>query len=183
MKTFIFFSLILFITLTAPAQTTRYQTYTAVMKIIATKDGQQLEWENKNISVLLDYTNGDFTCRLMNTDFYDAAHPQNFVHDTIQDQLEYTLTGIFPVRDIINQKTINQDYKVELQLISQELMLNYTILFDMIIMRPDSSGDGNYRVFRMEGTIYNHEARIPVFAGFDDKIIMRLAFNGYAIMN
>ena len=178
-----FFSLIFFLTLTAPAQNTRYQTYTAVMKIMATKDGQQYEWENKNISVVLDYKNGDFTCRLMNTDFYDAAHPQNFVSDTLEDKLEYTLSGIFPVFDIIHQKTINQDYKVELQLTSQELMLNYTILFDMTIMRPNPSGDGNYRAFRMEGKIYNHKAHIPAFRGFDDEITMRLAFNGYAIMN
>ena len=183
MRTFIFILLISFFTSMAPAQTTRYQTYTAVMKIIATKNGQQFEWENKNISVVLDYKNGNFTCRLVNTDFYDAAHPENFVSDTIHDQLEYTLSGIFPVREIINQKNINRDYKVELQLTNPELMLNYTILFDMHIMRPSSSGDGNYRVFRMEGKIYNDKADIPAFSGFDDEITLRLAFNGYAVMN
>ncbi len=181
MKTFIFFSLILFFTLTAPAQTSRYQTYTAVMKITATKNGQQYEWENKNITVVLDYKNGDFICRLKNTDFYDLANPQNFVSDSIQDQLEFTLTGIFPVREIINQKTINQNYKVELQLANQELMLNYTILFNMTIMRPNASGDGNYRVFQMEGKIYNDDAGLPAFRNFDNEITIRIGFNGYAV--
>ncbi|NOX85221.1 MAG: hypothetical protein GXO86_04535 [Chlorobi bacterium] len=181
MRASLFLLLISFLTSAVTAQSTRYQTYSAIMKITATKNGQQYEWENKNITVVLDYKTGNFTCRLQNTDFYDPANPQNFVSDSIQDRLEFSLTGIFPVREIINQKTINQNYKVELQLSNQELMLNYTILFDMTIMRPNPSGDGNYRVFQMEGTIYNDEAGLPAFRNFDNEITVRLAFNGYAV--
>lgn len=183
MRTYIFLLLISFAFATAPAQTVRYQTYTAVMKISATKDGQQFQWENKKISVVLDYKTGNFTCRLKNTDFYDPRHPQNFETDTVLNQLEYTLSGIFPIRDIIHQQTIRQDYKVELQLTNQELMLNQTILFDMNIMRPNPSGGGNYRVFTMEGKLNNAETGLPAFRKFDDEITIRLGFNGYAVSN
>lgn len=183
MRTFIFPLLISFAFTTSPAQTIRYQTYTAVMKITATKDGQQYQWENKKISVVLDYKTGEFTCRLKNTDFYDPDNPQNFATNTALNQLDYTLSGIFPIRHIIHQQTIRQDYKVELQLSNQELMLNQTILFDMSIMRPNPSGDGNYRVFSLEGTMNNAEADLPAFRKFNDEITIRLEFNGYAVVN
>jgi len=184
MRALIFLLLFSIAFTTAAAQTTRYQTYTAVMKITATKDGQQYQWENKRISVVLDYKTGNFTCRLKNTDFYDPGHPQNFFEtDTVLNQLEYTLSGIFPIRNIINQQTIRQDYKVELQLTNQELMLNQTILFDMSILRPNPSGDGNYRVFTLEGKMNNAETELPAFRKFDDGINIRLGFNGYAVSN
>lgn len=184
MKTLFYLLMISTVSSIGTAQTgTRYQTYTAVMKIAATKDGQQYEWENKNITVVLNYQTGEFTSRIKNHDFYDPTKPQNFNSDSIQDQIEYTLNGVFPIREIINQQTISQNYQVELHLNNEESMSHHTLLFNMAVMRPGSGGSGNYRVFTLEGTLYNDETNLPAFKGFDNEITIRLSFNGYAVTN
>jgi len=184
MKTLFYLLMISTVSVSGIAQTgTRYQTYTAVMKIAATKDGKQYEWENKNITVVLNYQTGEFTSRLTNHDFYDPAEGRVFVNDSVSEKKEYTLNGVFPIRDIINQQTISQNYQVELHLNNEESMSHHTLLFNMTVMRPGSGGSGNYRVFTLVGTLYNDETNLPAFKGFDNEITIRLGFNGYAVTN
>lgn len=180
MKSILFGLILILFSNAVCAQQAQYQTYTAVMKIIAFKDGEQFQWENKNISVRLDYKIGDFITRLTNLDFVNADADRSQISDTIlQQELEYTLKGIFPVRDIINQKQINQNYTVELLLNNDELRLREPILFNMRITRPSQGENATYRVFSLQGKLYNNLLNLPAFEGFDDEIEIWLAFNGY----
>lgn len=178
MRIFLIIVLALFSALPAFVQQTQYQTYTSVLKINASKDGETYQWENKNISVRLDYKTGDFITRLRNTDFRQNQQSFTQVVDSVDQELEYTFKGTFPINDILNQKQINQNYTVELELNNNELSIRETLLFDMTITRP-SSGDGNYRVFSLHGKMYNDQLQFPAFEGFDDEIEIWLAFNGF----
>jgi len=178
MNTTLFVIIALFCTFPLAAQQPQYQTYTSVMKISASKDGETYQWENKNITVRLDYKIGEFISRLKNHDFEQTGSEAFVIADSTEQELEYTLKGIFPANDIINQKQINQNYTVELMLNNDELRLREPILFDMTITRP-SSGEGNYRVFSLHGKMYNYKLNLPAFEGFDDEIEIWLAFNGF----
>lgn len=149
------------------------------MKISAFKDGENIQWENKNVTVRLDYQIGNFITRLKNSDFYDSNMQSVVNTDEMGDEREYTLQGIFPITEIIDQRQIEQSYVVELQLINQELMLNRTIMFDMKVTRPSQSAQGNYRVFLLHGKMYNDELRLPGFEGFDNEIEVYIGFNGF----
>jgi len=178
MKTALFVIIALFCTLYLAAQQPQYQTYTSVMKISASKDGETYKWENKNITVRLDYKIGEFISRLKNIDFQYTDQFAQSIADTSEQELEYTFKGVFPINDILNQKQINQNYTVELQLNNDELSLRESILFDMVITRP-SSGEGNYRVFSLHGKLHNDKLNLPAFEGFDDEIEIWLVFNGF----
>jgi len=160
------------------SQQRQYQTYSAILKIAATKDGEQFTWENKNILVRLDYKIGEFITRLKNIDFKNSDQINQLNADTTTLELEYTFKGIFPIRDIINQKQINQHYTQELILNNEDLGIRAPVLFDMTVTRP-GSGEGNYRVFSLQGKLYNDQLQIPAFEGFDDEIEIWLAFNGF----
>ena len=168
----------LFSTLPAFMQQTQYQTYTSVMKISASKGGETYQWENKNISVRLDYKTGHFITRLRNTDFHQNQQSFQQLTDSVKQELEYTFKGTFPINDILNQKQINQNYTVELELNNNDLSIRETLLFNMTITRP-SSGGSDYRVFSLHGKLYNDQLQLPAFEGFDDEIEIWLAFNGF----
>lgn len=178
MKNIFITTFLLLFTITLVAQQPQYQTYTAILKIVATKDGEQLKWENKNILVRLDYKIGEFITRLKNVDFQNSDQFNQPAADSTIQEMEYTFKGIFPIRDIINQKQIKQQYTVELLLNNEELSIREPVLFDMTITRP-SSGEGNYRVFSLRGKLYNDQLQLPAFEGFDDEIEIWLAFNGF----
>lgn len=178
MKTALIVIIALFCNLSLTAQQPQYQTYTAIMKIGAVKEGEHFRWENKNITVRLDYKIGEFISRLKNHDFQNTETLTSTIVDSTEQELEYTLKGVFPIYDIINQKQINQIYTVELQLNNDELSLREAILFDMTITRP-SSGEGNYRVFSLHGKLHNDKLNLPAFDGFDDEIEIWLVFNGF----
>lgn len=162
------------------AQETRYQTFKAGLKISANKDGENYQWENKNITTFLDYRNGDFITRLKNSDFNPTGTgTKEQVKSEDTEELEYLFKGIFPITDIINQKNINQTYPVELQMICDELRLDETVAFEMTITRP-SSGSANYRVFALQGKLYNDELQLPAFKGFENEIEMWIIFNAYS---
>jgi hypothetical protein len=159
----------------------RFQTYSSIMKIVATSNNQNYEWENDDITVMLNYKTGEFQASLKNTDFIDYNHPQNFINDTSLLQINYTLKGIFPIRELINQQTESQLYKIELQLINEELNYHRTFLFDMTVTFPNPSGNSNYRVFILETSFYNSEYNLPAFKKFDGEINIKFAFNGYIV--
>lgn len=181
MKTTLFAVVLLFISLSIFAQQAQYQTYTAVLKMSATKDGEQFQWENKNITVRLDYKTGEFISRLKNHDFHNSGDEfsTTSIADSTEQELEYTFKGVFPIRDIINQKQISQKYTVELQLDNYELSIRETILFNMSITRPSSGEGGNYRVFNLQGKLYNNQLNFPSLKGFDDEIEVWIIFNGF----
>ncbi len=170
------FFILVAISLNGFAQETQYQTISATLKITAVKNGETYNLENKNVAVRLNYKNGDFLVRLKNTDFQQAANK----HTTLQtntndnDEREYIFKGILPVNALINQKSINRAYPVELQLICDDLNINETLHFNMSVTRP---GSGSYRIFSLSGTLYNEEVKIPAFNGYDNKVEMVLLFN------
>lgn len=179
MKTIlILFSFLLASQFTYP-QSTQYQTYSSVMILSGTKDGQTYQWENKNIAVRLDYQVGNFIVRLYNTDFQYKDEQNVADPDSLQNRTEYQLTGIFPINELINQMSINQTYDVELQLTNDMMMLNETLNFSMEVTRP-GQGSANYRVFMLSGILYNDQVNLPALEGFDNEIEIKLAFNGFA---
>jgi len=160
------------------AQQPNYKTYTSVIKLIAFQGNENYQWENKDNTVVLDYKNGDFIVRLKNKDFYNPLHPQPADPELEEEEREFVIQGILPIRDIINQKSINQKYNVELQLICDDLWLNETINFVMTITRPGTSSQ-NYRIFSLHGILYNDQLKLPFFEGFNNEIEMIIGFNGF----
>ena len=160
------------------AQQPNYKTYSSVIKIIASQGSENYQWENKDNTVVLNYKNGDFIARLKNKDFYNPLHPQPADPEIEEEEREFVLKGIFPIRDIINQKSINQKYNVELQFICDDLWLNETINFVMTITLPKPSSQ-NYRIFSLHGILYNDQLNLPYFEGFNNEIEMYINFNGF----
>ncbi len=160
----------------SPAQEIRYQTFKAGLKLSAFKDGENYQWENKNISVVLDYRNGEFVTRLTNKDFQSTVAPEFLQQQGTEEVLEYVFKGFFPITDILNQKNISQSYPVELQLICEQIGLNETLGFDLNVTRPNSD-PGSYRIFSLHGKIFNDQVQLPAFEGFDNEIELWIVFN------
>lgn len=158
----------------------RYQTMKSVMKISAFKDGENFQWENKNISAVLDYRTGEFTVRLRNSDFRENKTEATILPDSIQQELEYMFKGMFPIREIINQKSMHQSYVVELQLTNWELYIDNTINFDLTVTNPGTN-QANYRMFQLHGKMYNYELNLPAFNDFDNVIEIWISFNARSI--
>ena len=179
MRTFITIAAIVMMANLGLGQEVRYQTYTAQLKISAFKDGENYQWENKNITTVLDYRTGDFITRLKNKDFRSTVQPELNQQDSVPEELEYIFKGILPITEIINQRSISQTYPVELQLICDYLRLDETLGFEMTITRP-STNSGNYRIFSLHGKMYNDELQLPAFNGFDNEIELWILFNAYS---
>ena len=177
MKQFIIVIMLTVSSLVLNAQSPQFQTYSADMMIIATKDGENIQWQNKDIKVTLNYRTGDFKAIINNSDFYNKETNTKVSEDSIVYDREFIFTSILPINQIINQKAINQDYDTELQLINDELSLTEMINFKMNVMRPNQNA-GAYRVFTLSGTLYNYELNLPAFVGYDNEIEIRIMFNG-----
>lgn len=160
------------------AQEPQFQTYSADLLIIATKDGENFQWQNKNIVVTLNYKTGDFKAIIHNNDFYNKQSNIRVMEDSISNNSEFMLIDIFPIERIIYQKSINQDYNIELQLINNDLSLSKLLNFKMNVMRPNQNA-GSYRVFTLTGTLYNYDLNLPAFRGYDNEVEIRLMFNGF----
>ena len=117
--------------------------------------------------------------KLNNYDFYQNNEDFIVNNDSESTEYTYTISGIIPVREIINQKQINQTYVVELQLINYELSLNHTVPFDLTVTNPGTS-QANYRMFLMKAKMNNDELRLPAFEGFENEIELWISFSGYA---
>ena len=178
MKAFLIL-LITGLTLNASSQQANFRTYSSVIKLIAYQGSEKYEWENKDNVVFLNYKTGDLIIRLHNKDFYNPLHPAPADTGTKTEDREYIFKGILPIRDIINQKTNTQKYTVELQLICDELRLNEPVNFEMTIMRTGNSADQNYRIFSLNGILYNDKLNLPLFEGFNNEVELFINFNGY----
>jgi hypothetical protein len=67
---------------------------------------------------------------------------------------------------------------VELHLINSDLDVSETILFDLVLTKPESGNNNSYRGFSLNGVLYNDRLNLPSFAGFDNEIELWLIFNG-----
>lgn len=179
MKTILISGLLFFSSTILLAQQAQYLTYTSIMKIMAVKNGGKFEWENKNITVRIDYRTGEFISRLHNYDFVNPVMATNLQNDSIVNKREFTLKGTFPISEIINQQQEKQNYKVELQLNNDDSNLSKTILFDILITRTESGNNQSYRIFSLNGVLYNDQMNLPAFAGFDNEIEVWLMFSGF----
>lgn len=159
-------------------QAPKYQTYSANLLIIATKAGEDHQWQNKNITVTLNYKTGNFKAIINNSDFYNKQTEVRVQEDSISGNSEFQLIGIMPIEQIINQKVINQECDIELQLINNNISLSEMLNFKMNIMRPNQGRD-NYRVFTLTGTLYNDILNLPAFKGYDNEVEIRLMFNAF----
>ncbi len=175
---------ILLITLTSlvfqlKAQEPRYQAYSTSLTIIGTKNGKDLQWENKNINIALDYKTGEFVAALKGSDFSDkkAGQPAVDNAEASPDRI-FKLSGTFPVDALINQQTINANYDVELQLTNEDVSLFETILFKMAVTKP-GEGQAQYRIFVLTGTLYADELQLPAFEDMNNEISIQLFFNAY----
>ncbi len=162
---------------------TNFQTHNAKLKLIAFQQGKKYEWDNDNITVNLNYKTGELLVLLKNSDFYDPNHPEFFVGDTTDANIEYELRGHLPVEDILKQQNSQQTYPVELQLVNEARMYYKNILFNMTVTLPDATGNGNYRIFLLEGKFSNHDLDLPAFRAFDDEVYIILGFSGAVLGN
>lgn len=159
------------------AQQPGYKTLRSSVKLIAVEGDETYQWENTDNTVFLDYKTGDFKVRLKNRDFYNPLHPAPDDPGLEEEEREYLLQGILPINEIINQKSTNQNYSIELQLVCDDLRMIETIQFNMTITKPGSASQ-TYRIFTLKGILYNDELNLPYFEGFDNEIEMYITFNG-----
>ena len=175
--------LVIFFTLPLFAQVPQYRIIKGTLIINATKDEHAFRYTNKNIVVNLDYRVGNFLLKLSNTDFYQVDSTTNKnIKDTLSQQ-QYVLSGILPINDILNQQSIEQNYLIELQLSNDNLDIHQTINMNLTITLPNTSGQSNYRIFNMNGLLYNDELQLPAFAGYDNKIDFWIQFSGISTSN
>lgn len=153
-----------------------------VMKIIAMKDGQNYQWENTQISISLDYRVGTFNLQLSNDDFRVNQTNQLAISDTVEDNRQFTLSGTFPIDQIIDQLAINQKYNVELTLSNWDLSIDQTLNFNLTVTNPGTT-QAKYRMFQMNGILYNDELQLPAFKGFDNEVEIWILFNGFKNTN
>jgi hypothetical protein len=173
-------SVILFFSATIlHAQQAQFMTYNSMMKIKASKNGEPVEWENPNVSVRFDYRSGEFITYLTNTDFVKPGSDINITKESDVPTRQLTLEGTLPISDIINQKQESQNYMVELNLKNTELNLSETILFDLLITKPETGNSKAYRVFTMNGLLYNDQTNFPAFNGYENEIQIWLIFSGF----
>lgn len=178
MKTYLFLIFLTITTLLSYSQEPNFQTYSADLLIIATKDGKDYQWENKNISVTLNYKTGAFKAVINNRDFYNKQTNTKIKEDSISVDSEFIITDIMPIEQIINQKTVNQVYDIELQLINRSINLSEMLNFKMNIMRTSQNPD-SYRVFTLTGTLNNDQLNLPAFSGYDNEVEIRIIFNAF----
>ena len=161
------------------AQEAGYRTYSSSIKLIASQGEESYQWENNDNTVYLNYKTGDIKVRMKNRDFYNPLHPAPSDPDLEQEEREFVFQGILPIYDMINQKSMNQQYNVELDLVCDDLRLFETINFNMTITRPGSGSENTYRIFSLHGILYNDQLNLPFFEGFNNEIEMYINFNGY----
>lgn len=165
------------------AQVAEYRVINGTLIINASKDGQAYRFTNNNILVNLNYQDGSFLLKLSNTDFYQADSTSNTnLQDTLAQQ-QFSFSGILPLNQILNQQTTEQNYDIELQLINNNLNLYQTINLNMAVTVPNASGQKNYRIFNMSGTLDNNQLQLPAFTNFDNDIDFWIQFAGISTSN
>lgn len=181
----IFLPIILFVlSFQAIAQVPQYRTINAELIINATKDGEAYRFLNKNILVNLDYKTGNFLLNLSNTDFNKIESEVNVNPlDSISQKQQFSFSGILPISQIIDQQTTEQNYAIELQLTNTELMINQTLNISLTVTLPNASGKQNYRIFVMNGLLYNNQLQLPAFHDFDNEIQFWVQFSGISTSN
>ncbi len=168
--------LFLFISIFTTGQGVKYQTYSADLLIIAHKDGQDFQWQNKDILASLNYKTGDLKIEIKNTDFFNKESKEKLIDE--DEVIEYTFKGMLPIEQILDQKPNTKEYIIELQLVNDDIDFSYLVNFKMNVMRT-SQQSGSYRVFTFSGTLYNDELQFPAFKGYDNDVEIRIMFNAF----
>jgi len=140
MKTYIILITFLISNLALFAQAPKYQTYSADLLIIASKDGENIQWQNKDIVVTLNYKTGALKIIINNNDFLNKQNNENIIDDDSENS-EFIFLGNLPIEQVINQKNENQEYDIELQLTNNNFSINEVINFKMNIMRPNQTAE------------------------------------------
>lgn len=173
----------LFFALSAMSQVSQYQAINGKLLIITNRDGQEFKYNNDKIVVNLDYRTGAFIVNLKNTDFYQTDSIANLLNpESTVERKQFSLTGFLPIEQIIDQKVLEQTYKVELQLINNDLALNERLNLSMVVTRTNS-GSRNFRVFNIRGKLNNDELQLPAFKDFNKEIDFYIQFRGLATSN
>ncbi|GEM_PF-450401 len=175
MKHIILISLLL-IFFSGRTQEAKYQTYSADLEIIATKDGVDYQWQNSDILVNLNYKTGKINIEIKSNDFHNKGQAKPT--ENLNNDLRYSLIGYLPIEQVINQKTNTKQYTVELQLINDNIDFSDVLNFTMSVMRTNQQAN-SYRVFTFVGTLYNDKLQIPAFKEFDNQIDIRIMFNAF----
>lgn len=175
MKHIILISLLL-IFISGKAQEARYQTYSADLEIIATKDGVDYKWQNSDILVNLNYKTGKINIEIKSDDFHNKEQSEPLTNTN--NNIRYSLVGYLPIEQIIDQKISTKQYTVELQLINDNIDFSDVLNFAMSVMRTSQQA-GSYRVFTFSGNLYNDKLQLPAFKGFDNNIEIRIMFNAF----
>jgi len=170
--------LFLFIGLSSIGQEAKFQTYSADLLIIASKDSKDVQWLNKDILVNMDYKTGNISIVVKSNNFINKANHEPALESNETMNTSYTFLGRLPIEQILNQKTNNQEYTVELQLVNDEIDFSNEVNFKMNVMRT-SQRSGSYRVFTLIGTIYQDDVQIPAFKEYDNEVEIRIMFNAY----
>ena len=175
MKHIILISLLL-IFFSGRTQEAKYQTYSADLEIIATKDGVDYQWQNSDILVNLNYKTGKINIEIKSNDFHNKGQAKPT--ENLNNDLRYSLIGYLPIEQVINHKTNTKQYTVELQLINDNIDFSDVLNFTMSVMRTNQQAN-SYRVFTFVGTLYNDKLQIPAFKEFDNQIDIRIMFNAF----
>jgi hypothetical protein len=165
----------IFLSFISIAQESKYKTFKAKMELIGEKNGEKIQWENNNITVSLDYKTGNFISQIKNTDFYEKQFRDQENNKNIEQRV-IVLKGIFPIERIIDQKPINATYNVDMELNTPEDI--YPLNFNVGVTKP-GKGPNAYRVFVMQGKIYNNETNFPKLKGFENEIEIIVTFNAF----
>ena len=167
---YILFTLALIVYLAGTAQEPRYQTYSTALTVLGTKNDTDIEWTNKNINIVLNYKTGDFKATLKESDFANSTKKNNQENlNMFGDGNVFTLTGIFPINELLNQQQTTASYSIELQLQNEDGSLFESILFNTSVTKP-GEGQLNYRIFVLTGTLQKQEFDLPVFEGMDNEL-------------
>lgn len=162
------------------SQNPEYRAINAILIIDAIKDGQAYRFTNKNILVNLNYQVGNFLLNLSNRDFYEAdSTTNNTMQDTLTRQ-QYSFSGVLPLNEILGQQLTEQTYDVELQLTNSDINLYQTLNTSMTVTVPNASGQANYRIFNISGTLDNSQLQLPFFTDFDNETQFWIQFGAIA---
>ena len=153
------------------------------LKLVSCKNGEWFIIEHKDINLVLDYGLGNIQINLKNTDFDTLNHSQEEMNYALKEDRIYKITGQIPINEILNQKNIEAQYFVELNLSNQDLRINHPVRFDLTVSTPNPSiNRAKFRNFILHGTFQNHELQLPYFEGYDDNIEVWIKWTAYYVI-
>ena len=179
----VFVMAILSLNLSAQFERNSYQTQKTWLKVGIVQNGEWFIIEHQDINLVLDYGLGNLQINLKNTDFDTLNHTREETDYPLKEERIYQIKGTIPINDILNQKRIEAQYFVELNLSNRELGINHPVRFDLTVSTPNPSmNKAKFRNFILHGTFQNHELKLPYFEGYDDNIEVWIKWTAYYVI-